>query len=148
MLHLQAHTVLWHSAPVAVLAAFASWADTNIAAGPLADSDRERIAAVCSRSRFPDIAPDVLVNYWDYFSWMPAVRRKQGAAAACGECRQGIEMRARSVQRQLQFRAGVVRCRNYLCAVLFGDCSIWLFLLTFVAAGCGRGSAAACLLAA
>lgn len=53
-----------------MLAAFALWADANIAAGPLSPADRQRIAAVCSRIRFPDVPPDVLLNYWAAFKWL------------------------------------------------------------------------------
>ncbi|PRW45324.1 fatty acid hydroxylase [Chlorella sorokiniana] len=38
-----------------VLAAFALWANTHIGSGPLLDLDRQRIAAVCSRIRFPQL---------------------------------------------------------------------------------------------
>ena len=42
----------------------------NIAAEPLAPEERQRIAAVCSRIRFPDVPPDVLINYWTAFQWL------------------------------------------------------------------------------
>jgi len=57
----------------AVLAAFAIWADANITAEPLASlapEQRERVAAVCSRIRFPEVPPDVLLNYWTCFKWL------------------------------------------------------------------------------
>ena len=53
-----------------MLAAFALWADTNIAVEPLRDASRERTAAICSRIRFPEVPPDVLLNYWTAFSWL------------------------------------------------------------------------------
>ncbi len=59
----------------AVLAAFAIWADANIAAEPptpLTPQQRERIAAVCSRIRFPEVPPNVLLNYWDCYEWLQA----------------------------------------------------------------------------
>jgi len=56
----------------AVLAAFALWAEANITATPLAPEQKERIAAVCSRIRFPAVPPDVLLNYWACFKWLQA----------------------------------------------------------------------------
>lgn len=54
----------------AVLGAFAFWADTNVTAEPLAPEERQRITAVCSRIRFPEVPPDVLINYWTAFTWL------------------------------------------------------------------------------
>ncbi len=55
-----------------MLAAFALWANANIAVGPMAPEQRERVAAVCSRIRFPDVPPDVLLNCWACFKWLQA----------------------------------------------------------------------------
>jgi len=59
----------------AVLAAFALWADANIAvtpAEPLAPEQRQLIAAICSRIRFPKVPPGVLLNYWACYKWLQA----------------------------------------------------------------------------
>lgn len=47
----------------AVPATFALWENANIADVRLADDARDRIAAVCSLIRFPEVPPDVLINY-------------------------------------------------------------------------------------
>ena len=72
---------LHHRFPVvtcaAVLAAFALWANANIADVRLADDARGRIAAVCSCIRFPEVPPDVLINYWACFSWLQQYDRNR-----------------------------------------------------------------------
>ncbi|KAI7842076.1 hypothetical protein COHA_004272 [Chlorella ohadii] len=55
-----------------VLAAFALWADANINCEPEALVHRVWVAAVCSRIRFPEVPPDVLLNYWTSFKWLQA----------------------------------------------------------------------------
>ena len=61
----------------AVLAAFELYdaADANIAvtpAEPLAPEQRDRVAAICSRIRFPKVPPGVLLNYWACSKWLQA----------------------------------------------------------------------------
>ncbi|KAI7842075.1 hypothetical protein COHA_004271 [Chlorella ohadii] len=56
----------------AVLAAFATWAKANIGVQPFDPGQRDRVAAVCSRIRFPEVPPDVLMNYWTCFKWLQA----------------------------------------------------------------------------
>ena len=53
-----------------MLGAFALWADTNIGVEPFDPGQRERVAAVCSRIRFPEVPADVLLNYWAFFKWL------------------------------------------------------------------------------
>lgn len=56
----------------AVLAAFALWANENIDCEPLELEQRSWISAICSRIRFPDVPPDVLLNYWMRYEWLQA----------------------------------------------------------------------------
>ena len=58
-------------------AAFALWENANIADVRLADDARDRIAAVCSLIRFPEVPPDVLINYWACFSWLQQYDRNR-----------------------------------------------------------------------
>lgn len=54
----------------AVLAAFAAWANANMPAGSLSEEAHQCIAAICSRIRFPELPPDVVLNYWACFGWL------------------------------------------------------------------------------
>ena len=54
----------------AVMAAFAAWANANMAAGSLSEDAHQCIAAICSRIRFPELPPDVVLNYWACFGWL------------------------------------------------------------------------------
>ncbi|KAI7842077.1 hypothetical protein COHA_004273 [Chlorella ohadii] len=53
-----------------VLAAFAAWANANMAAGSLSEEAHQGIAAIFSRIRFPELLPDVVLNYWACFGWL------------------------------------------------------------------------------